>query len=68
MGVPQGGILSPLLANWTLDGLQDLIKNNLKIPSIKHKKGFLKKFVTEERLNTFLANFTKKPVKKISVH
>ena len=39
-GVPQGGIISPLLMNWTLDGLQHHIKEfshemgkNLKIHS-----------------------------------
>src|SRR5205085_4051637 len=25
-GTPQGGIISPVLANWTLDGLEDLLK------------------------------------------
>ena len=27
MGVPQGGIISPLLMNWTLDGLQHHVKS-----------------------------------------
>ena len=26
-GVPQGGIISPLLMNWTLDGMEDFIKS-----------------------------------------
>ncbi len=31
-GVPQGGIISPLLMNWTLDGMEDFIKSRaLKI-------------------------------------
>ena len=29
-GVPQGGILSPLLMNWTLDGLEERIKGLVK--------------------------------------
>jgi len=67
IGVPQGGILSPLLANWTLDGLQGLIESNLKIPSSSSKKGFLRKFVNEEKLNTLLNKTTEKSEKEVFV-
>lgn len=29
-GVPQGGIISPLLSNWALDGLEEILKQLLK--------------------------------------
>jgi RNA-directed DNA polymerase len=34
-GTPQGGIISPALANWTLDGLESLLKKTF--PSRKEK-------------------------------
>ena len=34
-GTPQGGIISPTLANMTLDGLQDLLAENFKITRTK---------------------------------
>jgi RNA-directed DNA polymerase len=34
-GTPQGGIVSPALANWTLDGLESLLKRTF--PSRKEK-------------------------------
>ena len=34
-GTPQGGIISPVLANWTLDGLESLLKRTF--PSRKEK-------------------------------
>ena len=34
-GTPQGGIISPALANWTLDGLESLLKRTF--PSRKEK-------------------------------
>ena len=37
LGVPQGGIISPLLANIALNGIQEHLKEYLK--SIKHKGG-----------------------------
>ena len=33
-GTPQGGIISPCLANFTLDGIDKLLKDNFK----RHKK------------------------------
>lgn len=36
-GVPQGGVLSPLLMNWTLDGIENLVFNT--VASIKSKEG-----------------------------
>jgi len=30
IGIPQGGILSPLIANWTLDGLDELLNKTVK--------------------------------------
>ena len=43
-GVPQGGIISPLLMNWTLDGLEQLINNirtNTKLESSPWKGTFI---------------------------
>lgn len=37
-GVPQGGILSPILMNWTLDGLLDNIRENAFVINDKGKK------------------------------
>jgi retron-type reverse transcriptase len=31
MGTPQGGIISPCLANFTLNGLQEYITNKVKL-------------------------------------
>ena len=38
-GVPQGGIISPLLMNWTLDGMEDFIKSTAL--EIGKKKGMI---------------------------
>ena len=38
-GVPQGGIISPLLMNWTLDGMEDFIKSTAL--EIGKKKGII---------------------------
>lgn len=35
-GIPQGGIISPLLMNWTLDGMEETIK---RAGEIKDEKG-----------------------------
>ena len=35
-GIPQGGIISPLLMNWTLDGMEETIK---RAAEIKDEKG-----------------------------
>lgn len=35
-GIPQGGIISPLLMNWTLDGMEETIK---RAADIRDKKG-----------------------------
>lgn len=37
-GTPQGGIISPLLANMTLDGLQYAIESKFRIPSRKEPR------------------------------
>ena len=37
-GTPQGGILSPVLANWTLDGLQRLLAERFATTSRQHRK------------------------------
>jgi RNA-directed DNA polymerase len=37
-GTPQGGILSPALANWTLDGLQQLLTERFGQPRSRHRK------------------------------
>ena len=43
-GIPQGGIISPMLMNWTLDGLEEEVKETVKnYRSTTHKwKGWLK--------------------------
>lgn len=38
-GTPQGGIISPVLANMALDGLQETIDNALNIRNYKYVKG-----------------------------
>jgi hypothetical protein len=47
--------------------LQGLIESNLKIPSSSSKKGFLRKFVNEEKLNTLLNKTTEKSEKEVFV-
>ncbi len=37
-GTPQGGIISPALANWTLDGLQRLLADRFATTSRQHRK------------------------------
>ncbi len=37
-GTPQGGIISPALANWTLDGLQRLLADRFASTSRQHRK------------------------------
>jgi RNA-directed DNA polymerase len=37
-GTPQGGIISPALANWTLDGLQRLLAERFATTSRQHRK------------------------------
>jgi RNA-directed DNA polymerase len=37
-GTPQGGIISPVLANWTLDGLQRLLAERFATTSRQHRK------------------------------
>lgn len=37
-GTPQGGIISPVLANWTLDGLQRLLAERFARTSRQHRK------------------------------
>ena len=37
-GTPQGGIISPVLANWTLDGLQRLLAEHFDTPQSRKRK------------------------------
>lgn len=37
-GTPQGGIISPTLANMALDGLQDLLEKSVKKYQVNYKK------------------------------
>src|SRR5713101_1160933 len=37
-GTPQGGIISPVLANWTLDGLQRLLAERFDTPQSRQRK------------------------------
>jgi RNA-directed DNA polymerase len=36
-GTPQGGIISPVLANWALDGLQGLLAEHFDSPESRHR-------------------------------
>ena len=50
-GVPQGGIISPLLMNWTLDGLQQVVIENSVVTSYSRKnprKSFIPDDVLED--------------------
>jgi retron-type reverse transcriptase len=39
MGIPQGGVISPLLCNTTLNGIDEIIRPNLpKHGTQKHKE------------------------------
>jgi RNA-directed DNA polymerase len=37
-GTPQGGIISPVLANLTLDGLEHLLKENFRVKTLKGQR------------------------------
>lgn len=52
-GVPQGGIISPMLMNWTLDGLQQVIIENSVVTSHSRKipkKSFIPDDVLEDAM------------------
>lgn len=59
-GVPQGGILSPIFSDWLLGDVEDIVNQNLIGPSKQNKKGFLKKFIFKNKLNSILKNNLKK--------
>ena len=41
-GTPQGGIISPTLANWTLDGLESLLKETFPSRKVKGQQIYSK--------------------------
>ena len=47
LGVPQGGILSPTLANMVLDGLEDYVKTGIQKLSKTHKGGALVRYADD---------------------
>jgi retron-type reverse transcriptase len=63
-GIPQGGIISPLLMNWTLDGLQHFVKISA------HKLGAKHNLYSVDRANYLkekdIKNF--KPIQKNTVY
>lgn len=50
-GVPQGGIISPLLMNWALDGLEETVKTNAVVASTKNKSRTTGRFVPEHSID-----------------
>ena len=53
-GIPQGGIISPLLMNWTLDGLYDNIRDNAYVIDKSYGKGEPKQtFLDKSKLEKF---------------
>jgi len=62
-GTPQGGIISPILANFTLNGLEKIIINSIlpltksktQRTSIPNKKGSLRKY----KLVNFLVSYVR---------
>ncbi len=42
-GTPQGGIISPVLANMVLDGLGTMLKQHYPLNSRKHRRAKLRK-------------------------
>lgn len=53
-GIPQGGIISPLLMNWTLDGLYDNIRDNAYVIDKSYGKGEPKQtFLDKSKLDKF---------------
>ena len=63
-GTPQGGIVSPALANWTLDGLESLLKRTFptrrnkgpKICSKVHLVRYADDFIITGRSQSLLVN------------
>lgn len=47
-GIPQGGIISPLLMNWTLDGLDHLIYETVANIKSQGEKGLISYYDTEK--------------------
>jgi RNA-directed DNA polymerase len=70
-GTPQGGIISPVLANWALDGLQQLLaerfprtgKRNCKVNLVRYADDFIitgkSKVLLEYEVQPLVAHFLK---------
>jgi RNA-directed DNA polymerase len=70
-GTPQGGIISPVLANWTLDGLQALLaehfpsagKHKPKVHLVRYADDFIitgtSRFLLEHRVKPLVEQFLK---------
>ena len=74
MGTPQGGVVSPIIANMTLDGMEDLIRKsfrssklkgeNDKVNVVRYADDFLitgvSKVILEEKVQPLISNFLAK--------
>ncbi|MDM8517434.1 reverse transcriptase domain-containing protein, partial [Desulfobacterales bacterium HSG16] len=58
-GTPQGGIISPVLANMTLDGLEDLLKSRFKRSKKVHMVRYADDFIVTGESKELLENEVK---------
>ena len=54
-GIPQGGIISPILMNWTLDGLEQLVESTVKKAKVPSHP-WVGMFYTKEREEFMIKN------------
>jgi len=58
-GTPQGGIISPVLANMTLDGMEELLKSKFKRPEKVHMVRYADDFIITGESKELLENEVK---------
>jgi len=58
-GTPQGGIISPILANMTLDGMEELLKSKFKISEKVHMVRYADDFIITGESKELLENEVK---------
>lgn len=63
-GIPQGGIISPILMNWTLDGLENRIYDTVKLTRLSNtsRRGY---FYSKDKERWMLKNFNMGEYKEI---